>query len=212
MNPLLPDQFPNRFPTIVLASNNPGKLVEFKELLAPWDITMIPQGEFQVEDAIEDGLSFVENAIIKARHASEQTQLPAIADDSGLEVDALKGEPGIYSARYSGQHGADKAHNQLLLNNLKGVPYEQRSARFQCVMAFMRHAADPTPLICQASWEGYILEEERGGNGFGYDPLFWVPAKQCSSAELPREVKNAISHRGQALRLLLRGLRETYRQ
>lgn len=199
------------YPRIVLASNNAGKLREFDQLLAPKQITVIPQGEFNVEDAVENGLSFVENAIIKARHACERTQLPAIADDSGLEIDALDGEPGIYSARYSGQHGDDKAHNRLVLDRLQGVPYEQRSARFQCVLAFMRHAKDPTPLICQSSWEGKILEEERGQNGFGYDPLFWVPDKNCSSAELPKEEKNSISHRGKALQLLLKAFVSYYR-
>ncbi len=195
---------------IVLASNNVGKLREFTDMFSSAGINIIPQGKFNVEDAIEDGLSFVENAIIKARHACKETQLPAIADDSGLEIDALNGEPGIYSARYSGQHGEDKAHNALVLEKMAGLPQEKRSARFQCVLAFMRHESDPTPLICQASWDGYILEEERGTNGFGYDPLFWVPEKHCSSAELSKEVKNAMSHRGKALALLLAAFQERY--
>ena len=195
---------------IVLASNNSGKLREFNDLFASTGINIIPQSEFSVEDAIEDGLSFVENAIIKARHACAITQLPAIADDSGIEIDALKGKPGIYSARYSGEHGNDKQHNQLVLKQLKGIKHEQRTARFQCVLAFMRHEHDPTPLICQASWEGYILEEERGANGFGYDPLFWIPEKQCSSAELAKEEKNKLSHRGKALALLLDALTKKY--
>lgn len=195
---------------IVLASSNRGKLAELQDLLSKSRIEVIPQSEFNVADAVEDGLSFVENAIIKARHACEQVGLPAIADDSGLEVDYLQGEPGIYSARYSGRHGDDKGHNRLILEKLKGVPQQDRSARFQCVLAFMRHAKDPTPLICQASWEGFILEEERGNNGFGYDPLFWVPQKACSSAELPKDEKNRLSHRGRALKLFLRIFQEKY--
>lgn len=198
------------FSKIVLASNNTGKLREFNDMFTDTDIHIVPQGELEVEDAIEDGLSFVENAIIKARHACEKTKLPAIADDSGLEVDFLKGAPGIYSARYSGKHGNDQAHNQLVLEQLTGLEQEKRTARFQCVLAFMRHAEDPTPLICQASWEGFILEEERGVNGFGYDPLFWVPEHECSSAELSKETKNSLSHRGKALQLLLTALKEKY--
>ncbi|MDN3651001.1 RdgB/HAM1 family non-canonical purine NTP pyrophosphatase [Reinekea marina] len=187
----------------VLASNNAGKLKEFSELLTPLDISIKPQKEFGVEDAIEDGLSFVENAIIKARHAASITGLPALADDSGLEIDALNGAPGIYSARFSAMHGgekSDQANLQLALERLKDTPTEHRSARFQCVLAFMRHAEDPTPLIIQRSWEGQILNEPRGENGFGYDPIFWVEAHQCSSAELTKEQKNALSHRGQAVK------------
>jgi len=191
------------FSTIVLASNNAGKLREFSQMFSTLDIRITPQGELGVSDAIEDGLSFVENAIIKARHACTVTGLPAIADDSGLEVDALNGEPGIYSARYGGEHGNDKANNALILKKLKGIEPTQRTARFQCVLAFMRHANDPTPLVCQGSWEGVILDEERGENGFGYDPLFWVPEKNCCSAELSKDVKNAISHRGKALQKLI---------
>lgn len=195
---------------IILASNNKGKLKEFSQLFADSQIQIIPQGELGVSDAIEDGLSFVENAIIKARHACQQTQLPAIADDSGIEVDALKGQPGIFSARFAGDHGDDQANNQLLLEKLQGLPEAKRSARFQCVLAFMRHAQDPTPLVCQASWEGFILEAPRGENGFGYDPLFWVPTKQCSSAELPKEEKNKISHRAQAMQILLASLKHRH--
>ncbi|MGH1486240.1 MAG: RdgB/HAM1 family non-canonical purine NTP pyrophosphatase [Cellvibrionaceae bacterium] len=198
------------FPKIILASNNKGKLREFNDLFSSAGINILPQSEFKVEDAIEDGLSFVENAIVKARHACNITGLPAIADDSGLEVDALDGAPGIYSARYSGEHGNDKQHNALVLEKLKGIPRAQRTARFQCVLAFMRHAEDPTPLICQASWEGHILEEERGINGFGYDPLFWLEDKNCSSAELAKEEKNKISHRAKALGLLLTAFQEKY--
>ena len=198
------------FSKIILASNNKGKLREFNDMFADTNINIIPQGEFDVEDAIEDGLSFVENAIIKARHACQATNLPAIADDSGLEIDFLKGAPGIYSARYSGEHGNDRAHNQLVLEQLTGLKQEKRTARFQCVLAFMRHAEDPTPLICQASWEGLILETESGSNGFGYDPLFWVPEHKCSSAELSKDIKNSLSHRGKALQLLLSALKEKY--
>lgn len=195
---------------IVLASNNAGKLREFNDMFANSPITIVPQGEFDVEDAIEDGLSFVENAIIKARHACKETGLPAIADDSGLEVDFLNGAPGIYSARYSGEHGNDQAHNALVLEQLSGVKQSERSARFQCVLAFMRHAEDPTPLICQANWEGFIVEEEKGHNGFGYDPIFWLTTHNCTSAELSKEEKNRISHRAQALAKLLHAIQAQY--
>ena len=188
---------------IVLASNNAGKLREFSQMFEALGITITPQGELGVEDAIEDGLSFVENAIIKARHACKVTGLPAIADDSGLEIDALKGAPGIYSARFAGAHGNDKANNALVLEKLNNTEQAKRTARFQCVLAFMRHEHDPTPLVCQGSWEGFILEQEQGENGFGYDPLFWVPEKNCSSAELPKEIKNSISHRAKALQQLM---------
>lgn len=191
------------YDNIVLASNNAGKLREFSEMFTPLSIIITPQGELGVEDAIEDGLSFVENAIIKARHACKQTGLPAIADDSGLEVDALNGEPGIFSARYAGEHGNDQSNNAFLLEKLSGFSPEQRTARFQCVLAFMRHENDPTPFVCHGSWEGSILEKARGENGFGYDPLFWVPEKNLSSAELAKSEKNKISHRAKALQKLL---------
>jgi len=187
---------------VVLASNNKGKLRELGELLADHHIQVLPQSEFDIPEAVEDGLSFVENAIIKARNAARHSGLPAIADDSGLEVDALKGAPGIYSARYAGD-GGDAANNAKLLDALKDVPEEQRSARFQCLMVYMRHAEDPTPLICQGTWEGRILREPQGENGFGYDPLFYVPGEHASAAELSAEIKNAQSHRGQALRALI---------
>ena len=190
---------------VVLASSNQGKLKELQVILGQKNVTLIPQSEYGVSDADETGLSFVENAIIKARHACEATSLPSIADDSGIEVDALNGRPGIYSARYSGKNGpdADAANNVKLLEELSDVPEAQRTARFQCVIVYLRHAQDPMPLICQGTWEGRILFEEHGENGFGYDPLFYVPTHECSSAELPAEVKNAISHRGQALQRLL---------
>jgi XTP/dITP diphosphohydrolase len=193
---------------VVLASNNKGKLRELGELLADHNIELIPQGELDIPEAVEDGLSFVENAILKARHACAHSGLPAIADDSGLEVDALRGAPGIHSARYAGTHGDDAANNRKLLEALHEVPDEDRTARFQCVMVFMRHAQDPTPLVCQGTWEGRILREARGENGFGYDPLFWVPDENATAAELPAEVKNTLSHRGKALRELMRRLAE----
>ncbi|MEX0963213.1 MAG: RdgB/HAM1 family non-canonical purine NTP pyrophosphatase [Pseudohongiellaceae bacterium] len=190
---------------VVLASGNKGKLTELQAILQQQDVQLLPQSEFSVSDADETGLTFVENALIKARHACMATGLPAIADDSGIEVDALKGEPGIYSARYAGFHGnqADKANNAKLLQELAGVAQAKRSARFQCVIAYLRHAKDPMPLICQGTWEGRILFEEEGENGFGYDPLFYVPSHGCASAQLDATTKNAISHRGQALKQLL---------
>ena len=192
--------------TVVLASGNTGKLRELGEVLAPLGVTLQPQAEFNVPEVEETGLTFVENAIIKARAAAEHSGLPAIADDSGLEVDHLDGAPGIYSARYSG--AGDEGNNARLLQELCDVPDPQRSARFQCVLVYMRHALDPTPLVCQASWEGFILHAPRGEQGFGYDPLFYVPEHQCSSAELPRELKNRISHRAKASTLLFEALRK----
>jgi XTP/dITP diphosphohydrolase len=191
---------------VVLASGNAGKLRELNKVLAPLDVSLQPQAQFNVPDAEETGLSFVENAIIKARAAAQHTGLPAIADDSGIEVDHLNGAPGIYSARYSG--AGDEANNVLLLQELGEIPEEQRSARFQCVLVYMRHALDPVPLICQGSWEGFILSEPRGENGFGYDPLFYLPDYQCSSAQLAPGIKNRISHRAKASRLLFDALRQ----
>jgi XTP/dITP diphosphohydrolase len=188
---------------IILASGNPGKVREINQLLADLDLRARPQSEFGVEDVEETGLSFVENALLKARHAARHTSLPAIADDSGLEVDALNGAPGIYSARYAGDGADDRANLEKLLDELREVPEAARTARFQCLMVYLRHADDPTPLICQGTWEGRILFEPRGDNGFGYDPLFYVPTHDCSSAELAPEVKNTLSHRGQALRQLV---------
>jgi XTP/dITP diphosphohydrolase len=186
--------------TIVLASGNKGKLKEFADLFAPMNINVVPQSEFDVPEAEETGLTFVENAIIKARNAAEYTGLPAIADDSGIEVDYLLGAPGIYSARYSGDNATAEKNLNALLMALKDVPENERAARYQCVLVMMRHSKDPTPLICQASWEGQILTEPKGDGGFGYDPIFWVPEKQCSAAELSKQDKHAISHRGQAIR------------
>lgn len=192
---------------IVLATGNLGKVREINELLAGSGIHAQPQSQFGVMEAEETGLTFVENALIKARNASLHTGLPAIADDSGLEVDALDGAPGIYSSRYAGPAATDRDNVEKLLTNLADVPESRRGARFQCVMVYLRHAADPTPLICQASWEGLILTAPRGSNGFGYDPVFHVPTHDCSSAELPAEIKNKLSHRGQALRQLVERLR-----
>ncbi|MCU7852357.1 MAG: RdgB/HAM1 family non-canonical purine NTP pyrophosphatase [Candidatus Thiodiazotropha sp. (ex Monitilora ramsayi)] len=191
---------------IVLASNNAGKVREINQLLATEDIEVVPQKAFNIPDAVEDGLSFVENAIKKARHAASLSGLPAIADDSGIEVDALNGAPGIYSARFAKAGATDQENLEKLLDLMKDVPEEKRTARFQCLMVYMRHAEDPTPLICQGTWEGRILSEPSGDNGFGYDPIFYVPTHKCSSAELSAEVKNSLSHRGHALQKLLQVL------
>lgn len=190
---------------VVLASGNRGKLRELQAVLADCGVELLPQSDFAVSDVEETGLSFVENALIKARHACEATGLPALADDSGIEVDALNGEPGIYSARYAGSHGehADADNNAKLLSELEQIPEAERTARFQCVIVYMRHARDPMPLICQGTWEGRILFAEQGDNGFGYDPLFYVPTHDCSSAQLDPATKNSLSHRGQALQRLL---------
>lgn len=188
---------------LVLASGNSGKLKELQDLLKPLNIQLISQAELQVPEPEETGLTFVENAILKARHAANSTGSPAVADDSGLVVDALRGAPGIYSARYAGLPRDDQANTAKLLQALQDVPEAKRTARFCCVIAFMRHAADPLPIICQASWEGRIVTEARGEQGFGYDPVFYVPEYNATAAELPQEIKNQISHRGQAIRALL---------
>jgi len=187
---------------IVLASGNAGKLREFSAMMADLGLEFVRQSELGVPDAIEDGLTFVENSLIKARNAAKMTGLPAMADDSGIVVDALGGAPGLYSARYAGEHGGDAANNAKLLEALKDIPEEQRTARFYCCIVYLRHADDQLPIIAEASWEGRILHGLSGANGFGYDPLFFVPTHGCSSAELPPEEKNRISHRGQALRKL----------
>jgi len=193
--------------SIVLASNNAGKVREINALLAVEDIHVLPQGELGVAEAEETGLSFVENAILKARNAAAHSGLAAIADDSGIEVDALAGAPGIYSARYAGPGASDLENLYKLLKDMEGVPAEQRTARFQCLMVYMRHAEDPTPVICQGTWEGIILPEPRGENGFGYDPIFFIPSEGLSSAELEPATKNRLSHRGQALAKLVRYLK-----
>lgn len=192
---------------VVLASGNAGKLKEFKRILKMCQLDVTPQSEFNVPDAPETGLTFVENALIKARNACAHTGLAAISDDSGIEVDALNGQPGIYSARFSGEGANDEKNNALLLEKLKGVPTEKRTARYQCVLVYMRHEKDPTPIICQGSWEGVILEAPQGKDGFGYDPLFWVPSHNCSSAELEPKVKNTVSHRAIAMQALLNDIR-----
>ena len=193
---------------IVLASNNAGKVREINQILAGLDFEVMPQAEFDIPEADETGLTFVENAILKARHAAQLSGLPAIADDSGLEVDALQGAPGIYSARYAGVGASDADNLNKLLDALQGVPTAERTARFQCLMVFMRHGEDPTPLICQGTWEGRILETAQGENGFGYDPVFYVPERDCSSAQLDADTKNSLSHRGKALKQLLAAMQK----
>jgi len=191
---------------IILATGNQGKVREIGQLLSGTHLGVVPQSDFAVPEADEVGLSFVENAILKARNAAHHTGLPAIADDSGLEVDALNGAPGIYSARYAGVGMGDAANNRKLLAALDGLGESERNARFQCVMVYMRHALDPTPLICQGTWEGRILPAVTGSGGFGYDPVFFVPSHGCSAAELADHDKNQLSHRGQALRKLVAAL------
>ena len=190
--------------TLVLASGNAGKLRELAAMLEPLGWTVRPQGDWHIDQAVEDGLSFIENALIKARHAARCTGLPALGDDSGLVVDALGGEPGIYSSRFAGETANDEANNGKLLKALAGVHGEARGAHFYCAMALMRHANDPAPLLATGAWRGRILGAPSGSGGFGYDPLFWVPEQCCSSAQLPAAVKNRISHRGLALAALLR--------
>lgn len=191
---------------ILLASGNQGKLREFQQLLGGCGFDVFPQSDFFSEAAEETGLTFVENALIKARFACEKTGLPSIADDSGIEVDALNGRPGIYSARYAGADATDEKNNQLLLQELMQAPEEKRTARYHAILVYMRHAQDPTPIICHGQWEGIILREPRGNGGFGYDPLFFVPTHGCASAELTKEEKNRISHRGKAMQELLQKL------
>ena len=193
---------------VVLASSNQGKLAEMQTLLADAGFDVLSQDQFSIDSVEETGLSFVENAILKARNACVHTGLPAIADDSGLEVDALHGQPGIYSARFcpDGHDDQDAANNVKLLNSLEGLTQADRSARFRCVLVYMRHHEDPCPIICLGTWEGRILHQLAGDSGFGYDPLFYVPEKDCSSAELSRDEKNSLSHRGKALRELLKQL------
>ena len=192
---------------VVLATGNAGKLKEIKDIFTGVNVDIAAQSEFDTPEAIEDGLSFVENAIIKARNAAAYTGLAALSDDSGIEVDALNGEPGIHSARYAGD---DESNIQRLLRELDGVPDENRTARFQCVMVYIRHANDPVPVITQGVWEGRILNAVQGNGGFGYDPVFFVPERACSAAELSAEDKNSLSHRGKALRQMLDILAPSY--
>jgi XTP/dITP diphosphohydrolase len=193
---------------LVLATSNPGKLAELKPLLAEAGFALVTQGELGVADAIEDGRTFLENALIKARHASEATGLPALADDSGLVVDALGGAPGLYSARYAGVHGDCAANNAKLLSEMEGLVGARRRAHFYCVLVLLRHAGDPQPLVAEGVWPGLVLEAPQGEGGFGYDPVFFVPSRGVSAAELDPHLKNRISHRGLALARLRERLAE----
>ena len=196
---------------LVLATGNAGKLRELREILEPWNVDVRPQSEFTHAHAAETGLSFVENALLKARHAAGASGLPAIGDDSGLEVDALRGAPGIHSARYAGPMASDADNNLKLLDELAAVPAAARGARYRCAMVYLRWPLDAAPLIAQAAWEGRILRAPVGVHGFGYDPLFEVAGTGRSAAQLDPAEKNRISHRGQALRALLLALRATER-
>jgi len=193
---------------VVLATGNPGKVREMSALLAEFGLEVVPQSDFNIVEADETGTTFIENAIIKAKHAAALTGLPAIADDSGLAVDALQGVPGIYSARYAGVDASDRDNLLKLLDALKGVPAAQRTARFHCVLVYMTHAEDPTPLVCHGSWDGVITEQPSGEDGFGYDPIFFVESEGCTSAELTKQRKNELSHRGQALTKLLAAMHQ----
>lgn len=193
---------------VVLASHNAGKIREFETLLKPFHLDLIAQADLGVNDIEETGLTFVENALLKARHAAKMTGLPALADDSGLAVSALGGAPGIYSARYAGKAANAERNIAKLLTALKDVPDDKRDAQFHCVLVFLMHEHDPTPLICEGSWSGSILHAPKGEEGFGYDPIFFVPTEKKTAAELPLTLKNKISHRGKALQLLLKALAE----
>jgi XTP/dITP diphosphohydrolase len=195
-------------PRVVLATGNAGKLREMRAILAPWHVEVRPLSDFTRESVDETGLTFVENAILKARFASQAANLPAIADDSGLEVDALHGAPGIYSARYAGESADDAANNARLLHDLADVADGHRSARYRCAMVYLRWPLDPAPVVCQASWEGRIARAGRGTGGFGYDPLFIVDGTSRTAAEFDPDEKNRVSHRGQALRALVRAIGE----
>jgi XTP/dITP diphosphohydrolase len=191
---------------IVLATGNPGKVGEFSQLLAGLPIEIVPQSDLRVPEAEETGLTFVENAILKARNAAAHTDLPALADDSGIEVDALLGQPGVHSARYAGPDANSAENMAKLLRELLGVQATERSARFRCVLVLLRHRADPAPLICTGTWPGRILERPVGEGGFGYDPVFWVPERDCSAAQLSATDKNRISHRAKAMSSLRQAL------
>ena len=192
---------------VVLATGNPGKVRELAELLSAFGLDIVAQTDLGVESAEETGLTFIENAILKARHAAQITGLPAIADDSGLAVDALGGAPGIYSARYAGEEASDQQNLEKLLQALENVPDGQRQAKFHCVLVYLRHAEDPTPLVFHGSWQGEITRATAGAGGFGYDPIFFVPALGKTAAELSKAEKGAVSHRGKALTLLLEAMR-----
>jgi XTP/dITP diphosphohydrolase len=187
--------------TIVLATNNQGKIAEFRQLFSLVNLTIIPQNELNVAEVDETGSTFAENALLKAQQATRQTGLPAVADDSGIIVDALNGAPGIYSARYASTERNMRHNYEKVLNEMVGIPINQRTARFHCCLVFLENI-NATPVICAANWEGYILEQAQGENGFGYDPIFYVPTHECSAAELPDSIKNEISHRAQAMHLL----------
>jgi XTP/dITP diphosphohydrolase len=191
---------------LVLATRNPGKLREMRDILAPWHVDVRSLAEFTAENAAETGLTFVENAILKARHAAAASALPAIADDSGLEVDALRGAPGIYSARYAGVGGGDALNNAKLLRELAEVADAERTARYRCAMVYLRWPEDPAPVVVQAHWDGVIARAPAGDGGFGYDPLFRVAGDVRTAAQLPPALKNEQSHRGQALRGLIAAL------
>ena len=192
--------------SLVLATNNAGKLRELQALLQPLALQVLPKSQFTRDEVAETGESFVANALLKARHAAGASGLPAIADDSGLEVDALGGAPGLYSARYAGASASDMDNLHKLLTAMRDVPDDKRSARYRCALVYVRDADDSNPLICEAAWEGRIAREPQGSGGFGYDPIFYLPSYRCTAAELPAPEKNRISHRGQALQLLWRAL------
>ena len=187
---------------LVIATANPGKLREFRSLLAGLPFELTSSAELNLPSPEETGATFLANALLKARHAANLSASAAIADDSGLEVDALNGAPGIYSARYAGEGADDAANNAKLLRALAGMPHEQRRARYRCALVFIESAADAAPLIAEADWQGFILDAPRGAGGFGYDPYFWLPELGETAAELPPSEKNRLSHRGKALRAL----------
>lgn len=193
---------------VVLATGNPGKLKEMREILAGHGLEVVAQSEFGIAPPVEDGDSFVANALLKARHAAAISGLPAIADDSGLEVDALDGRPGLHTARYAGPGADERANNDRLLTELAGVPAARRGARYRCAMVFVRNATDPAPIVAEAAWEGRIGLERRGTGGFGYDPLFIVAGDTRTAAEMPAAEKNGVSHRGQALIALAARMRD----
>jgi len=195
---------------VVLASGNPGKLAEFERMLADWGCEVVPQSDFSMPAVEETGASFVENALLKAHAAAHHCGLPSIADDSGLEVDALEGAPGIYSARFAGRDATDADNNRKLLEALEGVEDDRRGARYRCALVYLRHWQDPNPIIREAAWEGRILTRPAGDGGFGYDPLFFVPEENLGAAQLSIERKNAISHRGKAMALLSEALRRAF--
>ena len=193
---------------LVLATGNQGKVAELQTMLEPFGWQVTPQSAWQLEDAVEDGTTFIENAIIKARHAAKATGLPALADDSGLAIRALNGEPGIYSARYAGANATDSSNVEKVLAAMATTPSAERQATFHCVLAYLAHANDPTPIICHGQWHGEITTQPAGAGGFGYDPIFYVSEAGCTAAELPAATKQRLSHRGQALRLLTEQLQQ----